>query len=209
MSIGIYKVVSPKGKIYVGQSINIEERWRKYKKLNCKRQPKLYFSLKKHGWEQHVFEIIEECNIDVLDEREIYWKQYYNSINEGLNCELFDIGQGYRSDDVKEKISRSLKGKKKTIEHCLNLSKAKVGIPSKRKGKPDLKQKGKPKPGAGGKNKPKLGAGPKEGKYILYEKTGEIFSSIKTCMRKLGIHNKKMYILLNTPNSGFKRIINK
>jgi len=206
MSIGIYKIINPKGKIYIGQSINIEERWRKYNKLNCKRQPKLYNSLKKYGPEKHKFKIIEKCSLKLLNKREIYWKQYHNSINEGLNCELFDIGQGYRSNEVKEKISNSLKGKTKSKEHCLNISKAKIGIPSKRKGKPDLKQKGKPKPGAGGKGNPKPGAGPKKGKHILYEKTGEIFYSIKECMVKLGIHNKKMYILLNTPNSGFKRL---
>jgi len=206
MSIGIYKILSPNDRIYIGQSVNIEERWRKYKKLNCKRQPKLYNSLKKYSPENHIFEIIEECSLEQLNEREIYWKQQYDSVNKGLNCELFDIGQGYRSDEVKKKISNSLKGKKKSKEHCSNLSKSKTGIPSKRKGKPDLKQKGIPKPGAGGKNKSKYGAGPKEGKHVLHEETGEIFTSIRACMKKFGIHNKKMYILLNTPNSGFKRI---
>ena len=204
MSIGIYKVVSPKGKTYIGQSINIEERWRKYKKLNCKRQPKLYNSLKRYGWEQHEFEIIEECDVSILDKQEIYWKQYYNSINKGLNCELFDIGQGYRSDNVKKKISNSLKGKKKTIEHCSNLSKAKLGIPSKRKGKTDLKQKGKPKPGAGGKGKSKPGAGPKTGKQIIDVFTGEIFSSVKECRIKFGLQPKKIYIILKDKNGRFK-----
>ena len=104
MSIGIYRIVSPSNKIYIGQSINIEERWRKYRKLNCKKQPKIYNSLKKYGPENHMFEILEECTIDQLNNQEIYWKQYYNTVDEGLNCELFDIGQGYRSKNTKNKI---------------------------------------------------------------------------------------------------------
>lgn len=202
--IGIYKITSPSNKIYVGQSINIEKRFKQYKRLDCKKQPKLYNSLLKYGWEKHIFEIIEECNENQLNEREIFWKQYYNTINEGLNCELFDIGQGYRSEEVKNKISNSLKGKSKSQEHCLNLSKSKTGIPSKRKGQPDLKQKGIPKPNAGGKGKPKTGAGPKEGKHIIDTETGEIFLSVKECRLKFGIHIRKMYNILKDKNGRFK-----
>jgi len=201
---GIYKITSPSGKIYIGQSIDVEKRFKQYKRLDCKKQPKLYNSLKKHNPETHIFEIIEECVLEKLNEREIYWKQYYNSINEGLNCELFDIGQGPRSSQVREKISKSMTGKSKTEEHCKNLSKAKTGIPSPKKGKPDLKQKGKPKPGAGGKNKPKLGAGPKTGKSVIDTLTGEIFSSVKKCRLKFGLQPKSIYIILKDKNGRFK-----
>jgi group I intron endonuclease len=194
--IGIYKITSPSNKIYVGQSINIEKRFGQYKRLDCKKQPKLYNSLVKYGVDIHKFEIIEECNLEQLNKREIYWKQYYNTINEGLNCELFDIGQGYRSDEVKTKISNSLKGKPKSQEHCLNLSKARIGIPSKRKDKPDLKQKGVSKPTAGGKGKPKVGAGPKKGNSIMNTITGEIYDSIKKCMDYNKISKRKMFKLL-------------
>ena len=90
---GIYKITSPSKKVYIGQSIDIEKRFKQYKRLDCKKQPKLYNSLKKYNPENHVFEIIEECLVEQLNEKEIYWKQHYNSIKEGLNCELFDIGQ--------------------------------------------------------------------------------------------------------------------
>lgn len=195
--IGIYKVISPFNKTYVGQSVNIEKRFKQYKRLDCKKQPKLYNSLIKHGINNHKFEVIEECSLEQLNEREIYWKQYYNTINEGLNCELFDIGQGgHRSNTVKHKISNSLKGKIKTLEHCLNLSKSKIGIPSKRKGKPDLKQKGIPKPGAGGKGIPHIGSGPKTGNYIIHIPTEIIYSSIKECMGKNKISKRRMFKLL-------------
>ena len=49
--IGIYKITSPTNKIYIGQSTNIENRWNDYyKMIRCKRQTRLYNSLKKYGF---------------------------------------------------------------------------------------------------------------------------------------------------------------
>ena len=204
--VGIYKITNPNNKVYIGQSINIKERFRKYSKLSNKRQIKLYNSFQKHGIANHQFEIIEECSEDMLNEREIYWGNYYNVLeDEGLNLRLGN-GRGSCSKNTKSKISKSLKGKKKSKEHCANLSIAKTGIPSPRKGKPDLKQKGKSKPGAGGKGILRPGAGPKTGKHILYVDTGEVFLSVKECMEKFGFHKKQMYIHLNDENSKFKKI---
>jgi group I intron endonuclease len=85
MSIGIYKITNPKGKIYIGQSRSIEERFKAYKRLGCKKQFQLYNSLKKYDPKNHKFEIIELCNIEQLNERERYWQDYYNVLEEGLN----------------------------------------------------------------------------------------------------------------------------
>jgi group I intron endonuclease len=62
--IGIYKITSPSGKIYIGQSTNIENRFNSYRILDCKKQIKLYNSLKKYGWDNHIKEIVEECTED-------------------------------------------------------------------------------------------------------------------------------------------------
>jgi group I intron endonuclease len=111
--IGIYKITNPKGRIYIGQTINIIRRFSEYNKMiNCKNQPKLFNSLKKHKPENHKFEIIEECSLEQLNEREIYWGQYYNTLNEGLNCKLGD-SKGLYSEETKQKISKALKGKSK------------------------------------------------------------------------------------------------
>jgi len=61
--IGIYKIINPFGKIYIGQSVNIEKRFKTYKALskNVIGQTKLYRSLKKYGAENHKFEIL--CGI--------------------------------------------------------------------------------------------------------------------------------------------------
>ena len=113
--IGIYKITNPKGKIYIGQSIDIEKRKLQYKQLNAgvKQQPKIYNSLKKYGWEQHIFEIIEECSIEQLDERELYWGEYYNVLGKkGLVCRL-GKGKGKLSNILKLQISNKHKGMKK------------------------------------------------------------------------------------------------
>ena len=87
--IGIYKITSPTNKIYIGQSINLEKREDDYKKLKCDKQPKLYNSLQKHGWEQHKFEIVEECSLEQLNEKEIYWGKEFDVLGEnGLNLRL-------------------------------------------------------------------------------------------------------------------------
>jgi group I intron endonuclease len=87
--IGIYKITSPSNKIYIGQSINIERRFKNYNSLSqTKKQVMLHYSFKKHGIDNHLFEIIEQCNIESLNKRERYWQDYYNVLEKGLNCLL-------------------------------------------------------------------------------------------------------------------------
>jgi group I intron endonuclease len=100
--VGIYKITSPTGKIYIGQSVDIEKRWKYYYTLNCKGQTKIYNSLKKYGPENHMFEIIEECLENFLEEKETYYKIKYNTLTEGLNCRI-DGKFGYDSQETKEK----------------------------------------------------------------------------------------------------------
>jgi len=102
--IGIYKITNPTGKIYIGQSTNLKKREDDYVKLRCDKQPKLYNSLKKYGWEQHKFEVIEKCSLEQLNEREIYWGLYYDVLEEnGLNLRLGDAN-GLCSEETKKKI---------------------------------------------------------------------------------------------------------
>lgn len=102
--IGIYKITSPTNKIYIGQSTNIENRKYYYTSIKCDKQPKLYNSLLKYGWEQHIFEVIEECLEKQLNEREIYWGNYFKVLGEnGLNLRLGDAN-GLCSEETKQKI---------------------------------------------------------------------------------------------------------
>ena len=114
--IGIYKITNPKNKVYIGQSINLSYRFKKYKQLQCKNQKLLYNSFIKYGIKNHKFEIIEECIIDLLNERERYWQEYYNVLHDGLNCSLVSTkNKKYiHSEETKKKISLANNGKKRT-----------------------------------------------------------------------------------------------
>ena len=86
---GIYKITSPSGKVYIGETINFRKRFNRYKRMGCKSQFKLYNSLKKYTVDEHLFEILEECDIEDLKCRERYWQDYYNVLGDkGLNLKL-------------------------------------------------------------------------------------------------------------------------
>lgn len=126
MSIGIYKIINPKGKIYIGQSINIEKRWKYYSSQyhnKLDKQNKLFNSFKKYSVENHLFEIIEKCDIPSLNEREIFWGKFYKCIEPDLGLNLRELGkQGQWTEEAKLKLSKAQKGK---LRHTLE-SKAKI-----------------------------------------------------------------------------------
>lgn len=112
--IGIYKIISPSNRIYVGQSINIEKRWKRYRDWINHNQPQISRSINKYGIENHKFEIIEECEISILDEREVYWKQHYIDLigwENVLFCNIVDGKGGNRTQETKDKISQSNMGR--------------------------------------------------------------------------------------------------
>ena len=79
--IGIYKITNTlNGKSYIGQSINLEHRLQEHKK--CEGKSYIHNAIKKYGLNNFSFEIIEECQVSQLDEREIYWINFYDSYYE-------------------------------------------------------------------------------------------------------------------------------
>lgn len=129
---GIYKITNPNGRIYIGQAQNIHKRFLQYKNIsnNIKRQVKLYNSLKKHGSDNHIFEILEECSFEKLNERERYWQDYYDATSvDNLNCILtgYDEVKSKMSDESKLKISNAKKKYIISEEHRKKLSEAKKG----------------------------------------------------------------------------------
>ena len=109
--IGIYKITNPKGKVYIGQSIDVNKRVKDYNNPQAYQTgKKILNSILKYGIENHEIDIIEECNRENLNDREVFWIKEYNSVKEGLNIEE----GGYysnRSQEVKDKISKNRKGK--------------------------------------------------------------------------------------------------
>jgi group I intron endonuclease len=125
--IGIYKITSPSGKIYIGQSVDIEKRFSVYNGLHCKNQPILYKSFIKYSVEKHKFEILCECEILELNDKERYYQDFYSAIGKnGLNCKLTASNDksGIFSEETKQRISQSHKGKKISVEVKFKLSEA-------------------------------------------------------------------------------------
>lgn len=84
---GIYKITSPSGKIYIGQSINIEGRRSKYVKNELYKQGKITHSIKKYGFDAHTFEIVGSYPKEELDRWEVFFILLYDSFwgPNGLN----------------------------------------------------------------------------------------------------------------------------
>lgn len=130
MTCGIYKIENKlNGKVYIGQSINIEERWKKHRTISnninheCKNYP-LYRSIYKNGLDNFDFSIIEECLEDKLNEREIYWIKYYNSyIPNGYNQTLGGNKNGHSSKLSYEQVLSIRDDLKNTEETELFLAK--------------------------------------------------------------------------------------
>lgn len=117
---GIYKWINPKGRIYVGQAENLDERKEDYKYIcNVKKQRRLYNSFVKYGLENHIFEIIERCLIEDLNKRERHWQDFYNVLSPmGLNCVLQDADEKRKilSEETKKRIAQTKIGIKASEE---------------------------------------------------------------------------------------------
>lgn len=115
----IYKITSPKKRVYIGQTIDWKTRLQKYKRMECKNQRKLYNSLNKYGIESHKFEIIHESSEDQLNELERYYQDLYSTTTRhGLNIRLTKSKDrsGKFSEESKKKMSEAKKGKKRSEE---------------------------------------------------------------------------------------------
>lgn len=124
MTIGIYKITNlVNGKIYIGQSLNIEKRFITHKvpSRRLKLETVLYKAFNKYGLENFSFDIIEICDKNQLDTFEKYYilKNKSNIKKYGYN--MTDGGSGH-SGGLSE-------------AHCKNISKSKLGIKNPMYGK--------------------------------------------------------------------------
>ena len=88
---GIYKITNLiNNKCYIGQSVNIENRWQHHRSASrcetneCYNYP-LQKAMRKYGLENFSFEILEECKVEELDQKEKYYIQFYQSLENGYN----------------------------------------------------------------------------------------------------------------------------
>lgn len=146
---GIYKIRSPSNKVYIGQSVDIKRRFNGYLKCKKNKQVKLFNSFNKYGVNNHIFEIIEECLFENLNDRERFWQEKYDCIEHGLNCVYTEtnIKPKKFSKESFDRRSLATKGKPKNYtvwnkgktgvysdETLIQMSLVKKGKPCKSKG---------------------------------------------------------------------------
>jgi group I intron endonuclease len=115
----IYKIVSPSGRIYIGKTSNLKLRVDYYRRLKCKKQPLLYYSLLKYGFSGHSFDVIYEGEHSLKEINEIEikfineYKSFHGNNENGMNLTLGgDGGFGIvYSEERKQKIREANKNR--------------------------------------------------------------------------------------------------
>lgn len=207
--IGIYKLTSPTGRIYIGESVDIERRWKEHSKgkSGC---PKLQDSINKHGFKNFKREILEECEITQLKIRERFYQELYNAISDfNLNSQLtstLELKQVH-SEETKRKISIAGRGKVISEEHRLKLSKFHTGKILSQETRSKMR-KPKSKESCKNMNKDKVGKTTSEetktkirlgnlGKVISRETRKQISDTLKKNGTKLGGRNPSAKKVIN------------
>lgn len=113
----VYKITSPSGKIYIGQTNRLSRRVIEHKYMSKKSNLKLYNSISKYGIENHKIEsiFISDCDYE-KDMMEAFYIAYYDSFKNGLNCSRFPG------------IKNGFLGKKHTAENVLKIKDRMKGI---------------------------------------------------------------------------------
>lgn len=124
----------PTGKKYIGKTLKCLERRKsshksvaKYEKRNFK----FYNAIKKYGWDAFLWGIIEECNIELLNEKEKFWINEYNTYHTGYNSTLGGDGTNptcFKKFKFKSPTGKIVSGEN-IAEFCrkYNLSSASMG----------------------------------------------------------------------------------
>ena len=111
----IYKITNTENnKVYVGCTINtLKQRFEEhcYRCFKTDINTKLCNSFRKYGVEKFTIELLEECSLDVIYNREVEIIKEHNSFEDGLNSTVGGEGcLGYKhSPEIRLKISNAIK----------------------------------------------------------------------------------------------------
>ncbi len=123
---GIYALQNhTTGKWYVGESIHVPDRVNDYikGKSNIEYQILLNNAINKYGISDFSCYKLEQCNVEDLYEREVYWGTKFNSMApNGYNLKVGGSGNSVVSDESRNRMSQSGKTKVFTEEHKKNIA---------------------------------------------------------------------------------------
>jgi hypothetical protein len=132
MKSGIYKIVI-NGKVYVGRDKNIYKDKRKkshLSKLKKGTHPNAYLQAAYIKYKEFNYEVIEMCDAEMLNEREVYWVDKLNSIYSKGGYNLTNGGDGSPSEllndtELKKRNSKISDTLKKHFKENINPFKGK------------------------------------------------------------------------------------
>lgn len=118
----------------MGSSFDIAKRIKNhFSRLKTKNHinPHLQASYDKYGKDNFIWEILEQCSVDSLLEREQFWMDETRCYDRSVgfnNCIKADSPLGYKhTDENKKRMSELKKGKKLKPEHVAKISKVNIG----------------------------------------------------------------------------------
>jgi group I intron endonuclease len=108
----IYKTTNLlNGKIYIGKDTKNNINYLGSGKI-------LNLAIKKYGRKNFKKEILEECNLETIDSKEIFWIQYFNSRDPEVGYNIAEGGNGGdtisknpRRDEIRKNHSKVMKGR--------------------------------------------------------------------------------------------------
>lgn len=117
----IYKIFNDiNDKVYIGKTTEtIKERWKQHIKDSTKPHTErriLYEAMNKYGIKHFHIEQIEEIDISILNEKEIYWIEYYDSFHNGYNATKGGDGKTYLDYELIFNTWKEVHSLKKTAE---------------------------------------------------------------------------------------------
>lgn len=126
----IYLIINKEnGNKYVGQTTqSMNKRWQQHitesKKMS---QKPLHRAFRKYGVDKFIIREIDECDISLLNEREKYWINYYNTFNSSNGYNATSGGDStVFSDEVKKKLSKTMSNIERSGEWVDNIKKSLV-----------------------------------------------------------------------------------
>lgn len=122
MNYYVYKITNDiNDKIYIGQTTeSLKQRFNRHCGYQLNDNTHLHRAMKKYGIQHFSIELVEEVdNQKKLDEREFYWINFYNSVENGYNtknvigkCGGDTLTNHPNLEEIKKKISESKLGGK-------------------------------------------------------------------------------------------------
>jgi group I intron endonuclease len=88
------------GKKYIGQTIQ-KLQYRINHHFTCKRQSHFHSAIRKYGKTNFIYGIVEECDFSIINEREMYWINFYDTFENGYNSDTGGLNGRLLSEQTK------------------------------------------------------------------------------------------------------------